>query len=95
MLQKKLQNYSLLELNRDVSELVKNKKVNNLNMFVAAERKGKLSVTIKPDESKKEIYHGLRPDFDEEYLRIFLKGLKSTQSVEFWNAIKKYNKRIK
>lgn len=85
----KLRDYSLLELNKDLSELVKDKKVNNLNMFVAAERKGKLSVTVKPDQSKKEIYHGLRPDFDEDGLRLFLKNLKSNNAIDFWNAIEK------
>ncbi|SDY66248.1 hypothetical protein SAMN05660462_00583 [Proteiniborus ethanoligenes] len=79
--------YSLYELNEDMQKFIEGHKVNNLKMFIASEKSSKLSITINPDKSTDDMYHGLHPRFDEEQLRLFLDKLTSNDVKSFWEAI--------
>jgi len=81
--------YTIQKMNEDISEMIKNDKVNNLKLFVASDE-AKLSVTLKADDNYNEKYHGLHPKFDDKALLNFLSSNtpKINNSDNFWSIIK-------
>jgi hypothetical protein len=80
---------SLETLNKEIHAIVQNNRVNNLKMFVSADKKSKLSVTLEPDHDTQEMYHGLHPNFNDRLIRNFLNRLKNNSSSEFWINVRK------
>ncbi len=70
------------------SEIKEERAVNNIHMFTY-KGDSKLSITLKPLIEKKDVYHGLHPKFDIEYLLSFIfSEYNNVNSAEcFWRNV--------